>query len=204
MNSTMDSNQIITILPLFYFLIYKKMKKNFLFAMLAVFLAWAWFGGISMAVEVSCPGVQEPEGTPTVKANEAVAQIWQVCYESLNSAIEASDGDTITLLKDVNENITIPSWKTVILNLWWYKLSNNWAAHTITNNWELTVISWTVDNTVHGRWAIVNNESTANNNEEVATENAEETTEAEATEVATWDVAEATAAEASTWDVATN
>lgn len=134
------------------------MKKNFLFAMLAVFLAWAWFGGISMAVEVSCPGVQEPEGTPTVKANEAVAQIWQVCYESLNSAIEASDGDTITLLKDVNENITIPSWKTVILNLWWYKLSNNWAAHTITNNWELTVISWTVDNTVHGRWAIVNNE----------------------------------------------
>ena len=47
-------------------------------------------------------------------------------------------------------------------------------------------------------------ESTANNNEEVATENAEETTEAEATEVATWDVAEAPAAEASTWDVATN
>jgi hypothetical protein len=29
----------------------------------------------------------------------------------------ATDGDTITLLQDVNENITIPSQKTVILNL---------------------------------------------------------------------------------------
>lgn len=146
---------------IFIFIFYKNMKKSFLFIMLVVFLAWAWFGGISMAGD-------EPETSPcTTTTEEAtnlhVARITvdetTTSYCTLGEAIDAANnGNTITLLKSVTENITVAAWKEIILDLWWFTLENDGSNNTITNNWTLTVIDGTVDNTVHGKWAIVNNE----------------------------------------------
>ena len=117
------------------------MKKNLLFSLLAVFLAWFWFGGISMANNVAKIGEWECE-------SESIT-----CYETLGAAITAAqENDTVTLLEDVTENFSVN--KSLTLNLWWKTLTvnaNEWIQSTngiltITNgninwNWNDDIIS---------------------------------------------------------------
>lgn len=97
-------------------------------------------------------------------------------YNTLQSAINSveansSSTQTVTLLKDVTEDITIPSGKTITLDLNGHKIVNSSAAqnntvadnlrkHTITNNGTLTIIdsvgTGVVDNVSHGRAALYN------------------------------------------------
>ncbi|MFR3968841.1 MAG: S-layer homology domain-containing protein [Evtepia sp.] len=69
----------------------------------------------------------------------------------------SSSTQTVTLLKDVvAEDITIPSDKTVTLNLNGKKLTNV-SSNTITNNGTLTITGeGTVDNVTHAKAAIYN------------------------------------------------
>ena len=93
-------------------------------------------------------------------------------YNTLANAISsAASGDTVTLLKDTKEDITIPSGKTITLDLNGHTLVNSATAqdkkvadnsrkHTITNNGTLTILDSVgggiVDNVSHGRAAIYN------------------------------------------------
>lgn len=97
-------------------------------------------------------------------------------YNTLQSAINSveansSSTQTVTLLKDVTEDITIPSGKTITLDLNGHKIVNSSAAqnntvadnlrkHTITNNGTLTIMdsvgTGVVDNVSHGRAALYN------------------------------------------------
>ena len=63
-------------------------------------------------------------GTPTAnstyyaKWSEIIAAVGSVNYSTLTAAINAAqDGDTVTMLKDVDENVTIPAGKTITLDL---------------------------------------------------------------------------------------
>ena len=82
-------------------------------------------------------------------------------YNTLQSAINSveansSSTQTVTLLKDVAEDITIPSDKTVTLNLNGKKLTNV-SSNTITNNGTLTITgTGTVDNVTHQKAALYN------------------------------------------------
>lgn len=84
-------------------------------------------------------------------------------YKSLTEAIDAAeDGQTVTLLGDATENVTIEASKRVTLDLNGFKLTNA-SDHTITNNGTLTIKdssaakTGTVDNVTHGKGALVNN-----------------------------------------------
>ena len=95
-------------------------------------------------------------GSTSTKA----AKIGDTEYDTLQAAINAASdgGNTVVLLKDLTESITIDSGKTITLDLNGNKLSNTAGQHTITNNGTLTIIgTGTVDNVTHQRAAIVNN-----------------------------------------------
>ena len=101
-----------------------------------------------------------------------VARVGSTGYDTLQEAIEAAgDGETVTLLKNVTESVTIDEGDTIVLDLNGKTLVNfdgpqdtNVAAanrkHTITNNGILTVIDGVgggiVDNVSHGKGALVN------------------------------------------------
>ena len=58
------------------------------------------------------------DGTYTAKKVTYVARIGETRYETLTAAIEnAKDSETVTLLKDVTTNVTIPAGKTITLDL---------------------------------------------------------------------------------------
>lgn len=100
-----------------------------------------------------------------IAANE-VAQIGTIGYETVALAVAAADeGDKITLVSNVNEDVVIPVGKTITLNLGGFKLTNV-KGHTITNNGKLTIEGeGTVDNTTHLKGALVsqgNSETTIN------------------------------------------
>lgn len=78
-------------------------------------------------------------------------------YNTLANAISSADsGDTVTLLKDTKEDITIPAGKIITLDLNGNKLTNV-SGYTITNNGNLTVTgNGTVDNITDGKGALVN------------------------------------------------
>ena len=81
-------------------------------------------------------------------------------YDTLQAAIDAaSDGkNTVVILKDLTESITIASDKTITIDLNCHTLTNTDGQHTITNNGNLTIIgTGTVDNVTHQSAAIVNN-----------------------------------------------
>ena len=74
------------------------------------------------------------------------------------NAAEAGVETRITLQDDVNEDLTIPADKNIVLNLGGFKLTNV-TGHTITNNGTLTIEgTGTVDNLTHQKAAIYNNE----------------------------------------------
>ena len=95
-------------------------------------------------------------GSTSTKA----AKIGGAEYDTLQAAIDAaSDGkNTVVILKDLTESITIASDKTITIDLNDHTLTNTDGQHTITNNGTLTIIgTGTVDNVTHQRAAIVNN-----------------------------------------------
>lgn len=85
------------------------------------------------------------------------ATIGNVAYKSLEEAITAAEtGDTVRLLNNVTEDITIAAGQEITLDLGTYTLKNA-SGHTITNNGTLTIIgSGTVDNVTHAKGALVN------------------------------------------------
>lgn len=100
-----------------------------------------------------------------------VAAIGEHNYATLSAAVEAADNETVTLLKDSVEAITIPADKTITLDLNGHKIVNSSTAqdktvddnlrkHTITNNGTLTIMdsvgTGVVDNVSHGRAALYN------------------------------------------------
>lgn len=85
-----------------------------------------------------------------------VAMIGGTGYATLAAAVEVADGKTITLQKNVNEDVTIPEGKTITLDLNGKTLTNQ-TGHTITNNGILTITgSGTVDNVTHAKAAVYN------------------------------------------------
>ena len=83
----------------------------------------------------------------------------RIAYETIAEALAAADGTetTITLLDNVNENVTIAEGQNIVLDLNGYTLTNNGNAHTIYNQGKLTIVgNGTVDNINHGRAALVN------------------------------------------------
>lgn len=86
-----------------------------------------------------------------------VAAIGEHNYATLSVAVEAAGNKTVTLLKDVTEDLVIPADKTVTLNLNGKKLTNV-SSNTITNNGTLTITGeGTVDNVTHAKAAVWNN-----------------------------------------------
>ena len=78
------------------------------------------------------------------------------CYKTLAEAVKVADNATVTLLKDTTEDITIPSGKTVTLDLNGKTLTNV-KDHTILNNGNLTITgAGTVDNVSHQKGALYN------------------------------------------------
>lgn len=86
-------------------------------------------------------------------------------YQTLQAAIEAAasaSDNTVLLLADVTESVTIDADETIVLDLNGHTLTNTKESHTITNNGTLTVQdtsaggTGTVDNVTHARGALVN------------------------------------------------
>ena len=102
---------------------------------------------------------------PTAMAEgEEVAQIGEMKYATLQAAVNAAttENSTVTLLKDVTEDITIPTGVTAMLDLSGKTLTNKPGKHTITveNGGKLNISdsvgTGVVDNTSHGKAAIYN------------------------------------------------
>ena len=102
------------------------------------------------------PGANFDATTGEVKMSY-VAKIGDTEYPTLADAInEANTGDTVTLLKDTKEDITIPSGKTITLDLNGKTLTNV-DDHTILNNGNLTITgTGRVDNISHAKGALYN------------------------------------------------
>jgi len=101
----------------------------------------------------------------------SVAKVGDTYYKTLAEAVAAADNATVTLLKDVTANVTIPAGSTITLNLNGHTLVDSATAqdknvaedsrkHTITNNGTLTILdsvgTGVVDNVSHGRAALYN------------------------------------------------
>lgn len=89
--------------------------------------------------------------------NSVVAKIGDAEYSTLQEAINvAKSGETVTLVSNSTEDITIASDKNITLDLGSYTLTNK-SGHTITNKGTLTIKgNGTVDNVTHGKGALVN------------------------------------------------
>lgn len=101
---------------------------------------------------------EETDGSYTVQVkSDNAAVIDDVQYATLADAVAAANnGDTVTLLTNTAEDITIAQDKNIILDLNGKKLTNV-ASHTIFNNGTLTINGeGTVDNVTHGTAALYN------------------------------------------------
>ena len=100
----------------------------------------------------------EGSGTPAAKY---VAQIGTQGYATLQEAVNAANDNTVKLLENVTEDINIPTGINVTLDLNGHKITNV-SGHTITVekggklNISDSVGTGVVDNTSHGKGAIVN------------------------------------------------
>ena len=109
--------------------------------------------------------------TAMAEGGTAVAKVGDVEYETLQAAVNAAttENSTVTLLKDVTEDITIPTGKNITLDLGNSTLTNKsgdtitvelGATLTFTGNGESADedgSAGTVDNTTHQKADIVNN-----------------------------------------------
>ena len=102
--------------------------------------------------------------TAMAEGETAVAKVGNDKYETLQAAVNAAttENSTVTLLKDVTEDITIPTGVTAMLDLSGKTLTNKAGKHTITveNGGKLNISdsvgTGVVDNTSHGKAAIYN------------------------------------------------
>ena len=86
----------------------------------------------------------------------ADAKVGDTYYKTLADAVAAADNNTVTLLKDVTADITIPAGKTMTLDLNGKTLTNV-NDHTILNNGNLTITgTGKVDNISHAKGALYN------------------------------------------------
>lgn len=101
--------------------------------------------------------VQNENGTvEQLGETNAVAKIDDTYYKTLADAVAAADNNTVTLLKDVTADITIPAGKTMTLDLNGKTLTNV-NDHTILNNGNLTITgTGKVDNISHAKGALYN------------------------------------------------
>ena len=88
---------------------------------------------------------------------DTVAMIGAKEYPTLTAAInKANTGDTVKLVNNVTENVTIPAAKTITLDLNGMTLTNL-DDHTILNNGNLTIMgTGRVDNISHAKGALYN------------------------------------------------
>ena len=101
--------------------------------------------------------VQSADGTvEKLGETNAVAKVGDTYYKTLTDAVKAADNATVTLLKDVTEDVTIPAGKTITLDLN-SKTLTNVKDHTILNNGNLTIAgTGKVDNISHAKGALYN------------------------------------------------
>ena len=101
--------------------------------------------------------VQSADGTvEKLGESNAVAKVGDTYYKTLADAVTAADNATVTLLKDVTANVTIPADETITLNLNGMTLTNV-DDHTILNNGNLTITgTGRVDNISHAKGALYN------------------------------------------------
>ena len=101
--------------------------------------------------------VQSADGTvEKLGESNAVAKVGDTYYKSLAEAVAAANNATVTLLKDVTANVTIPADETITLNLNGMTLTNV-DDHTILNNGNLTITgTGRVDNISHAKGALYN------------------------------------------------
>ncbi len=97
---------------------------------------------------------------PNVFAEENVAKIGNVGYQTLQAAVNAAgNNDVISLQANTNEDIVIDASKNITIDLGNYTLTNV-SNHTITNSGTLKIIgNGTVDNITHGKATLYNNVS---------------------------------------------
>ena len=101
--------------------------------------------------------VQSADGTvEKLGETNAVAKVGDTYYKTLADAVAAADNNTVTLLKNVTADITIPAGKTMTLDLNGKTLTNV-NDHTILNNGNLTITgTGKVDNISHAKGALYN------------------------------------------------
>ena len=130
------------------------MKRKFLSILLTLAMVLTLLPVSAMAEEMP---VEAP-------AETKVAKVGNEKYDTLQAAVNATttENSTVTLLKDVTEDITIPTGVTAMLDLSGKTLTNKAGKHTITveNGGKLSISdsvgTGVVDNTSHGKGAIVN------------------------------------------------
>ena len=99
--------------------------------------------------------------TAALADGEKVAQVGETKYATLQKAVNAANDNTVKLLENVTEDINIPTGINVTLDLNGHKITNV-SGHTITVekggklNISDSVGTGVVDNTSHGKGAIVN------------------------------------------------
>lgn len=124
------------------------MKRKLLSVLLTLCLAFSLLPTAALA---------DGEGTQT----NDVAQIGETKYATLQEAVNAANDNTVKLLENVTEDIIIPTGINVTLDLNGHKITNV-SGHTITVekggklNISDSVGTGVVDNTSHGKGAIVN------------------------------------------------
>lgn len=124
------------------------MKRKLLSVLLTLCLAFSLLPTAALA---------DGEGTQT----NDVAQIGETKYATLQEAVNAANDNTVKLLENVTEDINIPTGINVTLDLNGHKITNV-SDHTITVekggklNISDSVGTGVVDNTSHGKGAIVN------------------------------------------------
>lgn len=100
----------------------------------------------------------------TYTAVKGNAQVGRKCYASVQAAVDAAEaGDTVKLLANATEDVTVVEGKNLTLDLNGFTLTNV-KGHTITNNGTLTINdsseakTGTVDNLTHGMAPVENNQ----------------------------------------------
>ena len=95
---------------------------------------------------------QNPDGTIVpMDAADATAKVGNDYYKSLIAAVKAvNNGETVTLLKDTNDNVTIPQGKNLTLDLNGKTLSNDSMYSLVVDGGKLTVTDSTAGQPVVG------------------------------------------------------
>ena len=125
-------------------------------------LGW---GSLEGSITITKPDISAPVfPAPNLGATLIKGDGTGAIYATLKEAIDAADSEsTVTMQKDLTEDITIPTGKVITLDLAGHTLTNK-TDHTITNNGTLTVAdssagkSGAIDNVTDGKAALCNEE----------------------------------------------